>query len=391
MQKFLKFNRYIGDSLKICMISFSNIHSGNATRILNLAKNLSKNIDVEIIFDGSRNNYIPEKFKDLKIKFTPYLGNRYLTFLYGIFYKTMKLMKKYDIVHCFQPLPSSFIPAFIISKVRRAKLIVSWDDWEGKNGLADFEPIFLRDFLDFFQIWSIRKADMVICISPFLTKMAKKINKNARFIPNGADTESFRPGVKGRKIRKMFNCPLVVYVGLLYKTCDLDIVINAMKYVVENVPAKLIVVGDGPRKNEFVRLAKKLGLEKDVAFIGYKPRELVPEYVGAADVVVLPMKDNLINRSRSPVKLGEYMASGKAVVASNVGIARDIIKNYHNGILTSNKPEEFGKAICRLLKDKKLRRRIEKNARKTVEERFSWKRIAKEFLHLYNEVIVVKK
>jgi hypothetical protein len=77
-------------------MSFSNIHGGNATRILNLAKNLSDKFNVEIVFDGDRYNYIPEQFKTLNITFTPYLHNLYLTLSHGIIYKVAKCMKKYD-------------------------------------------------------------------------------------------------------------------------------------------------------------------------------------------------------------------------------------------------------------------------------------------------------
>ncbi|MDI6825973.1 MAG: glycosyltransferase [Candidatus Aenigmarchaeota archaeon] len=203
-------------------------------------------------------------------------------------------------------------------------------------------------------------------------------------IPNGVDVDFFKPKYKGSKIRDKFSCPLIVFVGVLYKSCDLDIVIDAMKYVVNDLPAKLIIVGDGPRKIEFFERVKKLKLERNVIFVGHKRRELVPEFIGAADVVVLPMKDNLANHSRSPVKLGEYLASGKAVVASNVGVAKEIIENYHNGILTSNNPKKFGEATVELLYNEMLRKKIERNARKTAEEKLDWKIIAKKLRNIYN-------
>lgn len=59
------------------MMSYSDITSGNATRILNLAKNVSKKFDVEVVFDGSKSNNAGEWFEELNIKFTPYLKSLY--------------------------------------------------------------------------------------------------------------------------------------------------------------------------------------------------------------------------------------------------------------------------------------------------------------------------
>jgi glycosyltransferase involved in cell wall biosynthesis len=275
----------------------------------------------------------------------------------------------------------------IVSRIKKARIIVDWDDWEGKGGFAEFDPFFLRDFLDWFQILSVKNASAVTVVTPFLKRIAKKFNQKVYLIPNGVDMASFLPTSQKSEIKKKFNCFLIVYIGLLYKACDVDIVIKAMKHVIQKVDAKLIIVGDGPRKKEFVELTKKYKLEKNVIFVGYKPRELIPEFINAADVVVLPMKDNLANRARSPVKLGEYLACGKPVVASNVGIVKEIIKNYYNGILTSNQPEKFGEDIVRLLQDENLRKRIGKNARKTAEEKLDWKIIAKKLENVYNNVM----
>jgi glycosyltransferase involved in cell wall biosynthesis len=367
-------------------MSYSDINSGNATRLLNLAKNLSKEFKVDIFFDGNKNNHIPHQFKNLKINFTPYLKNLWITLSCGVFHKMIKGLKNYDIIHCFKPLPSSFFPSLFISKVKGIKLIVDWDDWEGKRGFAEFDPFFLRDFLDWFQIFSIKNAYAITTPSTFLQKTAEKFNRKVYLIPNGVDIDLFNPNIKKLKIRNKFNCPLIVFVGLLNKACDIDVVIRAMTYVTKKIDAKLLIVGGGPRKKEFMRLVKECKMEKNIIFEDYKPREFIPEFIKIADVAVLPMKDNLANRSRSPVKLGEYLACGKAVVASNVGIAKKIIKNYYNGILTSNEPENFGKSIIKLLENNNLRKKLEKNARKTAERKLDWKKIAKKLEEIYLKI-----
>lgn len=129
-------------------------------------------------------------------------------------------------------------------------------------------------------------------------------------------------------------------------------------------------------------MAKKLNIEEKVKFLGMKKREEVPHYISLADVVTLPMTDNLVNRSRSPVKLGEYMASGKAIIANNIGVIKSVVKTNYNGIVVDNE-KEFGEAIDRLARDHKLRRKIEKNARNTAEDKLDWKKIAKDLERVY--------
>lgn len=357
--------------MKICMVSYSDINSGNATRILNLAKYISEKFDVDIIFDGSKSNNFPDSFKDLNIKFTPYLKNVYLTLAFGIIYKILYgLFKNYEVVHAFKPLPTSFIPAYIISKIHRSKLFLDFDDWEKEGGLG-FRMPFLSEFIDI----SIKKSDRVTVVTNFLNNETLKLNKKVVFIPNGANVDFFKPS-------KSKNKNIVIFVGILFKTCDVDMVIRAMKYVNNG---KLIVVGDGPRRREFEDLAQSIGVSDKVEFVGWIDRGKIPEYINSADIAVMPMKVNLINKSRSPVKFGEYMASGKAIIASDVGIAKDIIINRENGILVSD-IKQFGDAINLLLKNKKLRHKLEKNARKTAEKTLDWKIIVGNLINAYETV-----
>jgi glycosyltransferase involved in cell wall biosynthesis len=290
---------------------------------------------------------------------------------FGIIYKILYgLFKNYEVVHAFKPLPTSFIPAYIISKIHRSKLFLDFDDWEKEGGLG-FRMPFLSEFIDI----SIKKSDRVTVVTNFLNNETLKLNKKVVFIPNGANVDFFKPS-------KSKNKNIVIFVGILFKTCDVDMVIRAMKYVKNG---KLIVVGDGPRRKEFEDLAQNIGVSDKVEFVGWIDRGKIPEYINSADIAVMPMKVNLINKSRSPVKFGEYMASGKAIVASNVGIANDLIVNKENGLLVSD-TKQFGNAINLLLKDKNLRHKLEKNARKTAEKALDWKIIAGNLINAYETV-----
>ncbi len=92
--------------------------------------------------------------------------------------------------------------------------------------------------------------------------------------------------------------------------------------------------------------------------------------IGKFDIGVMPLPDSSWERGKCGYKLIQYMACGLPVVASPVGVNRDIVKNGINGYLAET-PEEWKKALSILIKDKELRIRMGKEGRKLVEEKYS--------------------
>ncbi len=349
----------------VIFVSGSGIMSGNATRVLNL----SRYINPDVIFSA------PKTRAEGNIKFTKF-SFRPLS----IAEKSLCILsKKPDIIHCFKTLPTSGIPS-VLGKIKGSHLIVDWDDFEGFGGFADKDPFPFNYIADLFEKWIVRKADALTVVSSFLEKKAREYGFRGPvyFIPNGADTEGIKCSFPkpSEKIR-------LIFTGLLHKSSDLGFVLESMKFLGNDF--ELAIIGDGPRRKEFEMLAKNLGL-KNVSFLGMKPREAVKEYLYKSDIALMPFTDSISNRSRSPVKLGEYLAAGKPVVANPVGIIKDIIENGKNGILTKDNPEDFARGIEKL-RSRKLMEKISKNARKTA-EKYSWKNIAEKLRKVYESFSV---
>jgi glycosyltransferase involved in cell wall biosynthesis len=343
----------------VTMVSGSNVLSGNATRILNLSKYIT---DTRMIFSSPR--------RDVRNAHFTHFSNRGL----AIMEKSIKMLSDpSDLIHCFKTLPTSGIPS-LVGKIKGKPMILDWDDFEGFGGFADQDPFPYNHIADRFERWIVRRADAITVVSPFLEKKVREFGfeKPVYFIPNGADTEGIRysfPDNKG-KLKLLF-------IGLLYKSSDLDFVLKSMTHLKE---ANLTVVGAGPRRKEFEKLAENLGL-KNVEFAGMKGRDEVKPYLYGSDVALLPFVDNISNRSRSPVKLGEYLAAGKPIVTNNVGIMQKVMENGKNGIITKDNPEDFAKGVKKL-ESARSRKRISVNARKTA-EKLSWKNIAYELSEIY--------
>lgn len=351
---------------RVTMVSNSNAFSGNAVRIMNLAKHIPSS---RILFSGPRR----ETGLEGRAFFT-HFRNRILSMKE----KSVKmLIDDPGIVHCFKTLPTSGIPS-LIGKLKRKPLIVDWDDFEGFGGFADQDQFPYNHIADKFEKWIIRRADALTVVSPFLGKKAREMGFDGpvHFIPNGADVEGIKysfPESDG---------PLkLLFVGLLHKSSDLDFALKAMEHL-DGEEFRLKVIGDGPRREEFEEMARKTGL-MNVEFSGMKTPSEVREYLYESDVALLPFVDSISNRSRSPIKLGEYLAAGKPVVTNPVGIMRDVIKNGANGITTECDPGKFSDGIRKLTK-KKTRKKISRNARKTA-EKLSWRKIAADLSEVYKK------
>jgi len=139
--------------------------------------------------------------------------------------------------------------------------------------------------------------------------------------------------------------------------------------------SRLLLIGDGPLKSSLEERARKAGLEKAVTFTGIIPHEEIRDYLATVDVALAPYPV-LENFYYSPLKLFEYMAAAKAVVASNAGQVAQIIRHRVNGLLYEP-GDRAGllKCLCELRNEPALREELGRNARKASED-FTWERNA---------------
>jgi len=158
----------------------------------------------------------------------------------------------------------------------------------------------------------MKKADLVVANSTYLSKLASIHNHNSRFVGQGCDLSAFKSeNVKAipediAQIPK----PIIGYIGAL-KTLRLDI--NAIEYIAESKPDWSIVLV-GPEDEEFK--ASKLHSKGNVWFLGSKDEKELPNYLNAFDVAINPQIVNEVTRGNYPRKIDEYLAMGKPVVVT---------------------------------------------------------------------------
>ncbi len=166
--------------------------------------------------------------------------------------------------------------------------------------------------------------------------------------------------------------PMLLYLGSLHPWKGVDTLILAMKHVTR--PAQLTIVGGSTRRiSELRALSQREGVGERVVFIGPVEPGRRFEWIHRADICLLSLAPTSIgSRYTSPLKLFEYMAAGKPVIVSDLPSMRVVLEpDRHALLVESGDPQDFARAIERLLSQPALRERLGRAARELARE-FTW-------------------
>jgi glycosyltransferase involved in cell wall biosynthesis len=244
--------------------------------------------------------------------------------------------------------------------------------------------------------FTYKLARSIICVSePAKDHMVKTWNVDPDKIvvmPNGVDLDRFRPDYDSRRIRRelgLDDALVIAFVGGFQHWHGIERLVESFAHVLPEMPnARLLLVGDGRARPSIDRKISELGLGSNVIITGLIPQSRVPEILAAADIAVLPYPELPREMWFSPLKLYEYMAAGKAIVASDAGQISDVIKHNYNGLLVS--PGDIAhltEALVGLLKEPAERERLGCNARQQALEQHSWRRYVERLVQVYNDAL----
>lgn len=228
-----------------------------------------------------------------------------------------------------------------------------------------------------------RYAQQVIAVTPrikevLVAEYSIETDK-ITIIPNGANVDLFKP-MDTNQARRQLNLSgtdyFVTFIGMLAAWQGVEYLIRSAPYILKGYPeGKFLIVGDGPMKEELIKVAKNIGVSDSIIFTGMFPYDKVPLYINASDVCVVPKKP--MASGYSPLKLYEYMACEKPVVATRTG-GFEILEDNNAGLLVNPENlQEFAEAIIKLLQDPELRKQMGDNGRKYVVENHSWESVAR--------------
>lgn len=245
--------------------------------------------------------------------------------------------------------------------------------------------------------YKLKLAHRIICVSEqtkahlFTTWQVPK-EKIAVF-PNAVDVQRFRPDATARAAVRadwgLRDQPIIIFVGNFLEWQDVKTLLQAFAQTLTTRPdAHLILVGDGPTRAAMQQLAVALGIAGAVTFTGLLPHLAIPRLLNAADIAVAPYPHMDQELWHSPMKLFEYMAAGKAIIASNMGQITDILTNNDTGLLVPpGDVAALAAAQQRLISNPDLRKQLGLRAHEVAQQEHDWQHYVLSLEQLFTAVV----
>jgi len=240
------------------------------------------------------------------------------------------------------------------------------------------------------EVATLHLADHIICPSRVTKEYVTSLGippQRVTVIPNGVDTARFspRPAPAGE-------VPLLCYIGTLAGWQGLDTLLEAMPLVLAEHPARLNIVGKG-RKEQRKSLQKrirKMGLAEWISLEGSVSHDTIPQTINQAHLCLAPLSfnDRNVTQGCCPIKVLEYLACGKPLVAANLPVVRELVCDGQEALLfTPDDPADLARCILTLLNDRPLAERLAEAGCQRVRHEFTWEMAQRKLLGVYERLL----
>ncbi|HEX9775399.1 MAG TPA: glycosyltransferase family 4 protein [Actinomycetota bacterium] len=242
--------------------------------------------------------------------------------------------------------------------------------------------------------WLTYEARRVITCSEYMADQVRTIfelpEAKQDVIPNGVDLSDFdRPDdvEEFRATRVGPGEKMLFYAGRLEYEKGVQTVLDALPLVLAEQPARFYVAGVGTHAEALRDHAERLGLSDRITFLGFVDEAELRAYYAAADLAVVPS----LYEPFGMVAL-ETMASGTPCIAADTGGLRELIVHDATGLrFTPGDPASLAGMILRLLTDRRLDQRLTVDARRMINDQFSWASIARGTAEVYARAIAEER
>ncbi len=363
-------------------------HGGSGVVATELAKALGRRgHDVSMIsYDlPFRLDEINDNVSYYEVTVDQYPLMKYFPYTLALASKMVEVVKEKDIsiMHVHYAIPHSIAAILardILKKEKSLKVITTLHGTDitlvGNN--ASFRPI---------TNYAIENSDAVTAVSQFLKKeVCRHFDvdcSRVEVIYNFFDTGTGQMPLP-RCIAPFCCCgkAVVVHISNFRPVKRIEDVIKAFYHIWKEIPATLLMVGDGPDKTRASDLAQELGMKKDVHFMGVI-KNIVP-VINAANLMLLPSQTESFG-----LVILEGMSTGVPVVASDVGGIPEVVEHGVTGYLAPpGDTEAMGKYGLKILTDKELYKNMSEAARKRAREKFHTEDIVGQYEKLYERVLM---
>ena len=326
-----------------------------------------------VVFPGYRNRlFMKEKLPECTVFRTSYFTVprnhsqwrqlfSYLSFVVAAFISALRA-GPVDVVFVTSPPIFPVIAGILIARLRKAKLVFDlrdlWPDEIVACGAQTEDALSIR-LIKRIERWGYKEAACVTCTTnAFIDTVVKRGVKpeKAVLIPNGADLQLFHP-MPGENLAKQAGSAkpfVVLYSGLLGIKHGIEVILEAAELLKDHSDIKFVFIGNGARSASLRQLQTEKNLH-NVEFLGEKPLNEVPQVIANSDICVTSLLAETYLEKIIPVKIFEYMACAKPVVASIAGEGAAILTLSGAGMVTApGDARALADAILKLRSDPQL-------------------------------------
>lgn len=294
--------------------------------------------------------------------------------------KIYRFIKDNDVDIVMGHTMATYYYLFPLKFITKAKIVLEM------QGYIEEESKFYGDISKINYHWSkfiygifYSLCDYITTCSDTSTEIIKKYNKKAKTIWGGVDISIFNPEIPaGNFFDKKEGEIIIGYTGNARIWQGLPFLIESFQELKKDYPEfKLVLLCSENKKVE----------SPDVLYIDKVDHDKVASFSTACDILVIPRMQNEVNRISFPSKIIEYMASGRAIVASATSDAHKVITSGKDGVIFEPGDKESFKKALILLRDKNVRDKLGVEAWNTVKNKYTWEYQARKFLEVFISII----
>jgi glycosyltransferase involved in cell wall biosynthesis/MoaA/NifB/PqqE/SkfB family radical SAM enzyme len=314
--------------------------------------------------------------------------------------KMIEMARWADVIHFQKGFAYVSIPSILAGIWTSTPVHYDWDDWEAEI----FRTSCPHDSYWYRTMNHIEK--MIPYLVDTLSVSSKALWTQARNLgiahtaifeaPVGGDLESFNTkGLDAQRIREQYQLKehVVTYMGQLHGAQYASLFLKTVELLVQDrQDVTYFIIGNGSSFLELMREAEDLGLQEHIIFTGSVPHAEIPKFLKVSDVCVAAFEDTPQTRTKSPLKICEYLAAGRAIVASEMGEVGEMLAHGEAGVLVrAGDPRALAGGVQKVLNDPELKAKLQVSARQQAENRYNWTTTAQTLLKAYHLGIGEKK
>jgi glycosyltransferase involved in cell wall biosynthesis len=297
--------------------------------------------------------------------------------------------RTFDLVHAFECRPVTLLPALYMQRGRGLPLVMDWCDWFGRGGSVEerSNPVVrtaLRPLETFFEESFRTHADGTTAINTVLRDKAVELGvqpDRILLLPNGANVQEIQPGDRSEARQRLglpLDSPLIAYTGAIFQR-DAYLMAEAFDEIHRIRPdSRLLLIG-------YCNIAVERLVRAPEAVIRTGPvsYQALADHLAASDLGWLPLRNSGANQGRFPLKVSDFLAAGRPIVATDVGDLGALLRREPIGRLAPDEPGPLAEAVLALLSDGQEREQLGRNARHVAETQLAWSLTAERLEEFY--------